>query len=74
MTMTPLLCLICLISWAVISAIAGAWIFRPGKSEPKPRALVITQVEPDTFSPVGWWLAPGDGSENPLKKARFEDE
>lgn len=72
--MTPLACLVGIVAWAVISAVGAAWIFRPSQREPKPTPLVIMQDDPDTFSPVGWWLAPGDGTENPLKKARFEDE
>ena len=72
--MTPLICLIGIVAWALISAVGAAWIFRPSQREPKPRALVITQDDPDTFSPVGWWLAPGDGTENPLKKAKYEDK
>lgn len=74
MTLTPLICLIGIVAWALISAVGAAWIFRPGKSEPKPPPLVITQDIPDTFSAAGWWLAPGDGTESPEKKAKYEDK
>jgi len=74
MIMTPLICLIGIVVWALISAVGAAWIFRPSQREPKPTPLVIAQDEPDTFSAAGWWLALGDGKENPIKKARFEEK
>ena len=72
--MTPLICLIGIVVWALISAVGAAWIFRPSQREPKPTTPAIVQDDPDTFSPAGWWLAPGDGTENPEKKAKYEDK